>query len=393
MKLLMISSAFQPAWDFGGPIRSTWNLARGLAALGVEVTVLTTNASQQGVVEVARRRTEEGVEIWTSSVLGNGRSRRANRFGLAPGLWRDIARHVGRNDLVHVTGFFGHGAVIASIFTTIHQRPLYFSPRGELDPWPLRQKRLKKSLFIHTCGKLIASCARAIHFTSLAEMSQAPSWLMQDKGFVVPNAVEFGARGDAERFRLLLGVASDTLVLGVFGRLHRKKGFDTLIPALARCARRDLLLVVAGADEDGYRAEVERMVRQAGLAPRVRFLGLLKGQDLADAFAGIDALLLPSHHENFGNVVVEATAHGTPVIISDKVALRDWVLEKDAGIVLPLEPEAWTRAIEGLDKTEVSSRWESKRLMKLTRESFSIESVARRMFEYYQSAINLSAGK
>ncbi len=79
MKLLVVFSALQPAWDWDGPVRSMWNLDRGLAGLGVDVIVVTTNARQKGVVDVTAERVEEGVVIVTAQVLGGGNWEKANR--------------------------------------------------------------------------------------------------------------------------------------------------------------------------------------------------------------------------------------------------------------------------------------------------------------------------
>ena len=56
------------------------------------------------------------------------------------------------------------------------------------------------------------------------------------------------------------------------------------------------------------------------------------------------ALVFPSEYEGFGAPVVEAMALGTPVVCSDQPALADVV--GDAGLVLPLELEAWADALD-----------------------------------------------
>ena len=60
--------------------------------------------------------------------------------------------------------------------------------------------------------------------------------------------------------------------------------------------------------------------------------------------AAADALVFPSEYEGFGAPVVEAMALGTPVICSDQPALAEVV--GDAGLVLPLEIDAWAPALE-----------------------------------------------
>ena len=57
-------------------------------------------------------------------------------------------------------------------------------------------------------------------------------------------------------------------------------------------------------------------------------------------------MLLPSRHENFGNVVVEALACGTAVLISDRTGLAADLVEAGFGTVLPRQPERWSAWLE-----------------------------------------------
>lgn len=387
MKILVISSAFVPAWGWGGPVRSIWNLARGMERLGVKVTVLTTNAMQNGVVDVPRLREEEGVKIVTASVFGRKRFWLINGIGIAPRMILDIIKCTGQNDIIHLNDIFGWHSIEASIVAHKNGRPLIISPHGCLDVWPLYQKRKKKELFLRIFGNNIFNKADGIHFTTENENRQAPFCLVGDKGFVVPNAVEFGAKGDAERFRVKFDVEPCILLVGIVGRIHKIKGFDKLIPALSRSKREDINLIIVGPDEAGYKKSVEKMVRENGLGKRVRFLGMLTGDDLADVYAGMDLLVAPSYHESFGNVVAEAAAQGTPCIISDQVGLKDWVSVNDIGLVLPLDSNIWAEALSNIQKKDILKRWEPVRLSRIVRESFSMENVAKQMLEHYEDIL------
>ena len=64
------------------------------------------------------------------------------------------------------------------------------------------------------------------------------------------------------------------------------------------------------------------------------------------AFAAADALILPSHHENFGLVVAEALSFGTPVLLSRQVNIAEDIESAGAGFVEPDTVEGTTRLIE-----------------------------------------------
>ena len=94
------------------------------------------------------------------------------------------------------------------------------------------------------------------------------------------------------------------------GRLHPLKGLDMLLAALPA----DAFLRVIAPDADGAQARYERLARQLGVADRVTFLGVKTGTEKMRELRVADALVLPTHSENFGFAVAEALVVGTPAI-------------------------------------------------------------------------------
>jgi glycosyltransferase involved in cell wall biosynthesis len=136
------------------------------------------------------------------------------------------------------------------------------------------------------------------------------------------------------------------MLVGVAGRLHARKGFAVIVPALARCDA-SVHLVAFGADEAGYGARIVEMARSLGVADRVHLLGQLEGEALQRTYASIDLLAAPSLGESFGNTVVEALGQGTEVLVSDRVPLGSYVSRRALGAVVPsLEPGEWARALD-----------------------------------------------
>ena len=109
------------------------------------------------------------------------------------------------------------------------------------------------------------------------------------------------ARGD-------LDTPDDAPLLLALGRLHRSKGFDVLLEALRSVPGAYLWL--AGSGPLG--GELRRLAAALGVVDRVRFLGWR--DDVAALHAAADVLVCPSRHEPLGNVVIEAWAHGNPVV-------------------------------------------------------------------------------
>jgi glycosyltransferase involved in cell wall biosynthesis len=101
-------------------------------------------------------------------------------------------------------------------------------------------------------------------------------------------------------------------------------------------------------DQDGYRAVLQPLIEQLGVAAQVCFVGEVLRDDKAALLSHAAALVLPSYSENFGNVVVESMAAGRPVVITPEVGMADIVRRADAGMVVDGEPAAIGQALSHL---------------------------------------------
>lgn len=226
--------------------------------------------------------------------------------------------------------------------------PFIFRPCGMLDPWCLAERRIKKRLYIALRLRRDLNRCAGMHFTTRTERD-----LVRPLGLRSPSVVEghgvdlveFRTRPETGMFRSSRAIGDRPFVL-FLGRLHRKKGFDLLIPAFARLAARNAVLVIAGPDVNGYRSTVEAMATDAGVADRVLFTGVLRGSEKVAALADADLFVLPSYQENFGVAVIEALAAETPVIVSDQVNLHGEITASGVGAVVPMDVETLAREID-----------------------------------------------
>ena len=115
------------------------------------------------------------------------------------------------------------------------------------------------------------------------------------------------------------------------GGLIPRKANDLTIRALVELADFDLLLAGEGSEHERLAA----LARSLGVADRVRFLGRVGHQDLAEVYSAADALVLASSREGWANVLLEAMACGTPVIASDVWGTPEVVAVPVAGRLMP----------------------------------------------------------
>jgi len=170
------------------------------------------------------------------------------------------------------------------------------------------------------------------------------------------------------------------------GRLHHKKGLDLLPQALAPLRHLNWRMVFVGGDDDGTKAKLQQKFESVNLSDKVIFLERCEPKDLPAIYSAANLFLLPSRHENFGNVVIESLACGCPVLISDKVGMHHEVAQSGMGGVCPRITDDWTRTIR--EFLENSSDLFKVNTRKWIQAKFSMDETSREMLSYYISEIS-----
>jgi alpha-1,3-rhamnosyl/mannosyltransferase len=166
---------------------------------------------------------------------------------------------------------------------------------------------------------------------------------------------------------------------------HPHKGHEFLLEVMARSwSDPDLRLVLIGGPGSAEPA-VASAIERLGLERRVVRPGRVSDVDRDGLLALAEALVFPSRYEGFGAPVVEAMALGTPVICSDQPALREVV--GDAGIVVPLEPDAWAGALDEVTRRRAELRTAGRRRAS----AFSAVRSGQALAEAYRSALEFEA--
>lgn len=162
------------------------------------------------------------------------------------------------------------------------------------------------------------------------------------------------------------------------GALAEKKGHVHLLDALAQLReRREVLLYVVGDGE--LRGTLEARARALGLEGTVRFHGELPKERVAELMREADLFVLPSLHETFGCVLIEALASGLPAVAA-RVGGVPEVLEPEAGtLVAPGDAAALAEAIH----TTLQRDFEPAALARVAEQHYGYEAFERRWTELY----------
>lgn len=139
----------------------------------------------------------------------------------------------------------------------------------------------------------------------------------------------------AAGFRKKIGAAAETPVVGFVGRISKDKGLAEMLGAwpLIRSRHPSAILALIGSTECHSEAE-QRQLAQLITLPGVKALGPQYG--LEGVFPAFDILLLPSHREGFGVVVLEAGAVGVPTVGFSVTGMIDSVVPGETGQLVPL---------------------------------------------------------
>ena len=145
-----------------------------------------------------------------------------------------------------------------------------------------------------------------------------------------------------------------TLILSL-NRLHPFKGIEYLVEALPSLIAQgiDAHAVIVGGNRStakfgDYGAYLHQRATALGVADRVHQIGGVPHHHAAEYMAGSDIAVIPSVAESFSRVVIEATAVGTPPVVTRTTGASDYVKEADCGEVV--EPQSATSLAAGITR-------------------------------------------
>ncbi len=251
------------------------------------------------------------------------------------------ALNEGRFDLVHLTSP-GPANLIAGMVAKLAGMNVIASWHTELAAYASTRSGDKR------LERIVDQALRVFYGQSRLVLSPSPASddTLLDLGIQPDRIARWGRGVDTSRFDPAKA-ASDQypgeIKVLYAGRISEEKGIrllaDAFLVAAADDPRLHLLLAGGGPDEDRIRGQ---------LGDRATFLGWLDGDDLAEAYASSDIFCFPSSTDTFGQVVVEASASGLPVVAVNRGGPRSLVQHEVTGLLCEPEPSVLAGAIRRL---------------------------------------------
>jgi glycosyltransferase involved in cell wall biosynthesis len=331
MLTLHVIDSLSPA--SGGPPEAVRQLAKASteAGVGVEIVCLDT-AGQSFLADIPCP-----VHPLGQSHMGQ------YRFSLR--LWRWLHENAPRFDGMVMHGIWSFPGVALRHAARHSGTPYGIFVHGALDPWFYRKYPLKhiKKMAYWPMQYAVLRDALAVFFTAeserdLAKTSFHPNmWnsLVVPFGITDPEEPSRNPADQIEAFYSRFPQLRGRRYLLFLARIHAKKGCDLLLDAFAKIASLvpDLDLLIAGPDQEGMQATLQRRAEESGLADRVHWPGMIDGDVKWGALRACEAFVLSSHSENFGIAVVESLAVGRPVLISNQVNIWPEIESDGVGLV------------------------------------------------------------
>lgn len=220
-------------------------------------------------------------------------------------IWQTL-KQVPYNDVIMLSSIFYKPNFFVGIMALIMSKKVIWSPRGEL----LVQRGWVKKSYLYLLKILFAK--RVIyHVTSQEEMASVHKFMGKTvKCVLIPNYMELPKK---------IRINSTDKYLLYVGRIMPIKALDKLIEGASLSKlfmSQDYKLYLAGKNEGEYYQRLVALINQKGLTNKIIFKGMVEGEDKERLFAGAKVTMLVSNTENFGNVIIESLAQGTPAITS-----------------------------------------------------------------------------
>lgn len=368
MKVLIVLTYYRP--HTSGLTIYAERLARGLAARGHQVTVLTSRFDRACPPEAV----EDGVRVVRAPVLF-----RVSKGVIMPTFGLLATRLVPQHDVIslHLPQFDAAGVALRGRLlgkpTTLTYHCDLRLPPGPFN-WVVNQ-------VVHGMNRLAGFLAhRVVAYTQdFAEHSPFLR-LFSDKIEVIPPPVELpevGA-GAIAGFAKIHNLDQGGPVIGMAARLATEKGVEVLLRALPRilAVYPDARVLFAGQyrdvmGEEAYAERLSPLLRQH--EERWTFLGILNPLQMAAFYSNLDVIVVPSLNstETFGLVQVEAMLCGAPSVASDLPGVRQPVLQSGMGEIAPIGDsealaEVILRVVINQEKyirpqEEIAARWSTAR--------------------------------
>lgn len=293
--------------------------------------------------------------------------------------WNQLLNDI-KPDVVHVNCCWQPESAIIQRWASNNGYKTVYTPHGMLEPWILhRHFWTRKIPALLLYQKAAIKKANAIHATAESERQNLIKLGYNKNVIVIPNGIDVSEIKIKDCWK-------KTKTLLFLSRIHIKKGIELLINAVAELKEEmdGYQVLIAGEGDTNYIAELKNLAEQKRVDNIVKFIGGVYGDAKWNLYHKADFFVLPTHSENFGIVIAEALACGTPVITTEGAPWEE-LNTRNCGFWVECSQKAITNAIKkGLNTTGKELQMMGQNGRRLIEERYSVETIAEKMKSLYE---------
>lgn len=287
-------------------------------------------------------------------------------------------------DIFHMEALWRYPQFLMVTWKKHKKAPIVCTPHGMLDPYIIKNQGVVKRLVSNLFFQKSLEAVDCYHALCQKELEDIRAYGLKQPVAIIPNGINLPDQD------LKFEKSDNKKHLLYLGRLHKKKGVDLLLKALAAINREEKGLLdnwqidLVGWDHEGCKAELEKIVSENRLEDKVVFHGGLFGKDKQRMYANADGYILPSHGEGLPMTVLEAWSWKLPVVMTPECHIPEGYAA-DAAIKINDTVESVEEGLKnffGLSDEERQSM--GMRGYDLVRENFTWDVSARKMIEVYE---------
>lgn len=376
--LLHVIPWFYPATAFGGPIFSTKAITDGVSSdQAFELDVYTSDRADP---HSSATLNEADKTLMDGAPYKVHYHNAGSVEGVSLDLLSRLPKAIKNADIVHLTGPYNVLVLPTLFFCRLYNTPLVWSPRGGFQAtgeWEGVPRRRAKLMFEKLCSWLMPK-QTTIHVTADIERHHSETNFSRADIVKIPNAVTLPETLSPRIWR-----KDGQFRMAFLSRVHPKKGIELLIEAMSKLPEYFVLDVYGDGSEE-YLAQLGRLVEKLKLQERVTFKGHVNGEDKTKAFVDCDLFVLPTYSENFGIVVAEALAHGTPVLTTVNTPWGE-LESKGCGRSVEADVDALAGALLDLEQEDLEGM--GKRGREWAAEDYSAEGMSEKFVQLYKRIV------
>ncbi|WP_461485090.1 XrtY-associated glycosyltransferase XYAG1, partial [Pedobacter sp.] len=281
--------------------------------------------------------------------------------------------------IIHIHAWWNLVSIFSCLVAKWHGVKVVLSPRGMLNAYTLANNNSLNKRILHAIlGKKLLNYIHILHATSSKENVDIYHFLKR-KAHIIPNFVKTPtiitpSNNDDNSYHLIF-----------LGRINEIKGLENLLLALAQ-VKINWQLNIVGEGETCYVENLKTLAQTQQIQHQISWLGHVNNETKFKLLSSASLLILPSFKENFANVVVEALAVGTPVLISDSVGLSDYIEQTDLGWISTNAPEQLAQTIHQSFFEKEKQRRIRAEAPEIIRRDFNEKALSKKYIEMYHTS-------